>query len=54
VRLSTAAAAHLVDLVLNVHAHSIVLDGVYCKRGDEPPVFHELPPPTDDDIADLV
>jgi len=42
------------NLALNVHYHSLVLDGVYTRRGDVPPVFHELPPPTDDDIADLV
>jgi len=42
------------DLRLNVHYHSLVVDGVYTKREGEEPVFHELPPPTDDDIAMLV
>ena len=30
------------------------LDGVFGKHADEEPVFHEPPPPTDDDVAGLV
>ena len=42
------------DLRINVHYHSLVVDGVFTRDGDAEPVFHELPAPTDDDIADLV
>jgi len=35
------------------HDHVLVLDGVYTRREGELPVFHELPPPTDDDVAAL-
>jgi hypothetical protein len=41
-------------LHLNVHFHSLVLDGVYAPGRDGAPRFHPLPPPTDADIADLV
>jgi len=34
--------------------HVLVLDGVYTRREGELPIFHELPPPTDDDVASLV
>ncbi len=41
-------------LNLNVHFHALILDGVFTRTSpDEPPVFHALPPPSDDDIADL-
>jgi len=39
---------------LNVHFHVLVLDGVFTRREGELPVFHELSPPTDDDVASLV
>jgi len=42
------------NLALNPHYHVLVLDGVYTKREGELPLFHELPPPTDEDIASLV
>jgi len=42
------------NLALNVHFHVLVLDGVFTRRKGELPVFHELPPPTDEDIASLV
>jgi len=32
------------------HLHGLFLDGVY----DEVGVFHRLPPPTDDDVADVI
>ncbi len=38
-------------LNLNIHFHSIVLDGVYEDRGDDQPRFHPLPPPDDREIA---
>ena len=42
-------------LGLNVHFHSIVLDGVYVRTDpDSRPVFHPLAPPTDGDIEHLV
>jgi len=42
-------------LNLNVHFHSLVLDGVYTRPTPTArPVFHRLPPPTDADIAALL
>jgi hypothetical protein len=41
-------------LHLNVHFHSLVLDGVYTLRGGGAARFHALPPPTDEEIAALV
>jgi hypothetical protein len=41
-------------LRLNVHLHSLVLDGVYVREpGDGPLVFHPLPAPSATDVADL-
>jgi len=42
------------DLRLNPHFHSLLVDGVFTREPDEAPVFHELPPPTDAEVADLV
>jgi transposase-like zinc-binding protein/putative transposase len=42
-------------LNLNVHFHSLVLDGVYTRpTPTAQPVFHRLPPTTDADIAALL
>jgi hypothetical protein len=41
-------------LHLNVHFHSLVLDGVYAIGRDGRARFHALPPPTDEAIAGLV
>jgi hypothetical protein len=38
-------------LNLNIHFHSVVLDGVYEDRGDDQPRFHPLPAPDDREIA---
>ena len=41
-------------LNLNVHFHALGLDGVYtCESPWADPVFHALPPPTDEDVAHL-
>jgi len=38
-------------LRLNVHGHSLVLDGVYVKQAhNDEPVFHALSDPTDEDV----
>ncbi len=46
------------SLRLNVHLHLLVLDGIYICPQPRPlsqqPVFHETPPPEDEDIARLV
>jgi len=40
---------------LNVHFHSLILEGVYTRPTPRArPVFHRLPPPTDPDIAALL
>jgi hypothetical protein len=42
------------SLALNVHLHALLLDGVYtCASPFERPVFHALPAPTDEDVAEL-
>ncbi len=42
------------SLRLNVHFHVIALDGVYLsEEPDAPLVFHALPPPTPDEVADV-
>jgi Putative transposase len=38
-------------LALNVHFHSVVLDGVYALDHQARPIFHPTPPPTDADVA---
>jgi hypothetical protein len=38
-------------LALNVHFHSLVLDGVYALDRGARPVFHPTPPPTDAEVA---
>jgi hypothetical protein len=38
-------------LALNVHFHSVVLDGVYALDHRARPIFHPTPPPTDADVA---
>ena len=40
---------------LNVHFHSLILEGVYTRPTPRArPVFHRLPPPTDADIIALL
>jgi hypothetical protein len=41
-------------LNLNVHFHSLVLDGVYESKPYEPPRFHPLPSPDDAEVARVV
>jgi hypothetical protein len=42
------------DLSLNVHFHSLVTVGVFVEQPDGGPVsFHELPAPTDGEVADI-
>ena len=42
-------------LNLNLHFHALVLDGVYTQPTPEgAPVFHALPPPTDDEIGTIL
>ncbi|MBP7148399.1 MAG: hypothetical protein KBD01_12710 [Acidobacteria bacterium] len=41
-------------LNLNLHFHTLALDGVYEIRAGSAPRFHPLPPPTDDDVARVV
>jgi hypothetical protein len=42
------------SLALNVHLHALVIDGVYtCTSPFDRPVFNALPPPSDDDVAEL-
>ncbi len=38
-------------LNLNVHFHTLMIDGVYELRLGGPPTFHPVPAPTDDDVA---
>jgi hypothetical protein len=38
-------------LGLNVHFHSLVLDGVYAAQPDGGLLFHPLPAPTDEDVV---
>ena len=38
-------------LNLNVHLHTIAIDGVYAAVADGTPVFYRLAPPDDDEIA---
>lgn len=45
------ASSHL---ALNIHFHSFVTDGIFLREEpDGPLVFRELPPPTDEEIADV-
>jgi hypothetical protein len=42
------------DLSPNWHLHMLVTDGVFvCDGPDGAPTFHELPPPTDDEVAEM-
>ena len=41
-------------LNLNVHFHSIVLDGVFVWDADAGPVFQRVPPPTDAEVQEVV
>ena len=41
-------------LNLNVHFHSLLLDGVYASGPAGAPRFHALPPPTDAEVARVV
>ena len=42
-------------LNVNLHLHSLVLDGVYTRPAPEAAlVFHPLPAPTDEEIAKLL
>ncbi len=43
------------SLNLNVHLHSLVLDGVFTRpTPTAAPVFHTLPPPTDEQIGEIL
>jgi hypothetical protein len=43
------------SLNLNLHLHSLVLDGVYTRpRPEAVPVFHPLSAPTDDEVAKIL
>jgi hypothetical protein len=43
------------SLNLNLHLHSLALDGVYTRPTPEAvPVFHPLPAPTDDEVAEIL
>ena len=40
------------DASLNIHFHSLFTDGVFVQEDTfEPVLFHELPPPTDEEVA---
>lgn len=39
---------------LNVHFHVMVLDGVFTRDANANPVFHPAPPPTRDELDDVV
>jgi len=41
-------------LNLNVHFHSLLLDGVYASGPADAPRFHALPPPSDTEVARVV
>jgi hypothetical protein len=41
-------------LNLNVHFHSLLLDGVYTARPTRAPRFHPLPPPDDEEVARVI
>lgn len=41
------------DLNLNVHFHTVAIDGVFSVYGPTP-VFHQLPGPTDEEVSGLV
>jgi hypothetical protein len=40
-------------LRLNVHFHVLALDGVYVRDTSGAPVFHALPAPTENEVADV-
>jgi len=40
-------------LNLNVHFHTLMIDGVYELRLGGPPIFDPVPAPTDDDVATI-
>lgn len=43
------------SLNLNVHLHSLVLDGVFTRSAPTAaPVFHDLPAPTDEEVAQVL
>lgn len=39
---------------LHVHAHTLVLDGVFAPAADGALAFHPAPPPTEDDLRRVV
>ena len=41
-------------LNLNLHLHALLLDGAYTATPSGLPTFHPAPPPTDDEVADLL
>jgi len=41
-------------LQLNVHFHTLVLDGVFSQPRSGPLTFHPAPPPSDDDVAHVL
>ena len=42
------------SLNLNVHLHTILVDGVYQIGPGEDPIFHRVPPPSDEEVAQTV
>ena len=41
-------------LAMNIHFHSLVIEGVFVQEDPGgPAIFHELPPPTDEEIAQV-
>ena len=41
-------------LNLNVHFHTLLLDGVFTMSAHDGPQFHPMPPPTDTEVARLL
>ena len=39
------------SLALNVHFHTLAMDGVWARQGDGNLLFHPLPAPSDEDVA---
>ena len=42
------------SLALNVHFHTLAVDGVWATQADGSLDFHPLPPPSDHDVARIV
>jgi hypothetical protein len=41
-------------LQLNIHMHTLVLDGVFSEARPRPLTFHPSPPPSDEDVAQVL